>query len=67
MGTLNLLTESSEGIIPESLKYIFNEITNSKDSEWTLLMSFYQIYLEHIQDLFNPKNTNLFIREDIVI
>jgi hypothetical protein len=60
------LNEFSEGIIVQSLKYLFHYIENDKYNQWDLLLSFYQLYMDKIQDLFNPTNKNLSIREDHV-
>lgn len=66
MGTLTKMTVSSQGVIPQSLDYIFRyiEANQSADCSFEVRVSFYQIYLDAIQDLLNPENKNLNIHED---
>ena len=54
-----------KGIIPRSFDYMFDKISNNKDktSKFMVSIAFIQIYLETIQDLFEPSN-NVRIRED---
>ena len=60
MGTLTKMTVSSQGVIPQSLDYIFRyiEANQSADCSFEVRVSFYQIYLDAIQDLLNPENKN---------
>ena len=55
------------GIIPRSFDYIFNRIKSLQkedpSSKYTINISYIQIYLEMIQDLFEPNN-QVKIRED---
>ena len=55
------------GIIPRSLDQIFQE-WNALENEFSfeVSVSFTQIYMEMIQDLLEPSNTELRIREDMV-
>ena len=55
----NTQASDSFGIIPRSLQYIFKKI--GKDYE--IAMSFIQIYKEGIQDLLEPGNVDVKIRE----
>eukprot|EP00347_Sterkiella_histriomuscorum_P006853 403351186 len=68
MGVLNQITPESQGIIPSSLDFIFRFFEEQQKSnqvqEWQVIISFYQIYQEQIQDLFNPVNKNLSVREE---
>jgi hypothetical protein len=53
-------------LIPLSLNYILNHLHGSKNKEeWSISISFMQIYMEDIYDLFNPSNGKLQIRESI--
>lgn len=64
---------AKRGIIPRSLEYIFSKAQigspksdpGSKTSvSCEISMSFIQIYMEMMQDLLEPGNTNIKIRED---
>jgi len=57
--------KESPGIIPRALEYIFSKITmpHPKD-QYEISLSFIQIYMEAMQDLLEPGNTNIKIRED---
>ncbi len=59
--------EEKKGIIPRAFDYIFDQIKKIKKNEdktnFSIEISFIQIYLELIQDLFEPNN-NVKIRED---
>ena len=54
-----------KGIIPRSFDYMFKKISNNKEknAKFNVFIAFIQIYLETIQDLFEPSN-NVRIRED---
>jgi len=56
--------ENKRGIIPLSFEHIFQEIRNDRDHKYTVNLSFIQIYLETLQDLLEPSNENVRIRED---
>jgi len=65
MGLLNKINEKSEGLVPSALRYLFRHFENSNRNQWEVSMSFYQIYLDEIQDLLNPhEGRNLNIREE---
>ncbi|KAL9645016.1 hypothetical protein ABK040_004509 [Willaertia magna] len=53
-----------QGIIPRSIRDIFRRIQLDNENEYTVKMSYIQIYMETIQDLLMPENKNLQIRED---
>ena len=59
--------EEKKGIIPRSFDYIFQKISDLKktdeNSNYTISIAFIQIYIENIQDLFEPTN-KVVIRED---
>lgn len=68
MGTLEAIKREDQGLIPLTLKYLFQELTSSRThSEWSISLSFLQIYREEIYDLLNPRNGKLQIREDLEI
>jgi len=56
--------EIYKGIIPRSIDYIFSQIKKDKEHKYNISVSFIQIYLESIQDLLEPKNKEIRIRED---
>lgn len=51
------------GIVPRLIKDIFASIKLKKDHEFSIQVSYVEIYLEKIRDLLNPVNDNLEIRE----
>ena len=65
-------SKSKRGIIPRSIKYIYEEMekilkeegTNKSESKFSVYLSFIQIYLESIQDLIDPGSKEIKIRED---
>ena len=56
--------KKNKGIIPRSFDYIFEEISKDKEHKYNVMVSFIQIYLESMQDLLEPKNKDIRIRED---
>ena len=57
--------EAAKGIIPRIVEQIFSSITNSPQSmEYTVRVSYMEIYMERIRDLLNPVRDNLPIHED---
>lgn len=66
MGIKNSITAYSDGIIPMTLRYLFDYIekNNSKSYKCRIHLSLYQIYLDNVEDLLNPDNKSLVIRED---
>ena len=55
--------EDQIGIIPLSIKDIFDYIEKNAHREFLLRVSYMEIYNEIITDLLNPLNTNLKIHE----
>lgn len=53
----------SMGIVPRVIQDIFQAIKNKKDHQFSIQVSYVEIYLEKIRDLLNPINENLEIRE----
>lgn len=68
MGVLSHLDSASQGVIPSSLDFLFRFFAEQTRLgfllDWKLHLSFFQIYQEQIQDLFNPLNRNLPVREE---
>eukprot|EP00759_Apiculatamorpha_spiralis_P035778 PhF_6_TR36324/c0_g1_i2/m.53160/K10396/KIF5; kinesin family member 5 len=53
------------GIIPRTMAELFRKIDADTERNYTVLFSFIQIYLDRLQDLFNPEGPELKItRED---
>lgn len=51
------------GVVPRLIKDLFNSIKMKKDHEFSIQVSYVEIYLEKIRDLLNPSRDNLEIRE----
>jgi len=52
------------GLVPRIIKAIFERINKAPDEmEFTISLSYVEIYLETIQDLLNPKKKDLKVRE----
>lgn len=61
----NLDNEESKGIIPRIVEQIFESILTSPGNiEYTVRVSYMEIYMERIRDLLNPSNDNLPIHEE---
>jgi kinesin family protein 5 len=57
--------EDEKGIIPRLVTGIFNKIKQQpEDIEFSVRVSFVEIYNEKIQDLLDPKKNNLKIHEN---
>lgn len=57
--------EESRGIIPRIVAQIFESILSSPGNiEYTVRVSYMEIYMERVRDLLNPANDNLPIHED---
>ena len=56
-------TYTINGIIPQAMHDIFTKITQSNDT-YIITASFLEIYMERINDLFDPSRTNLPIQDD---
>lgn len=65
MGTLEAIKREDQGLIPLSLNHMLNHLQQRRKEEWSISISFMQIYMEDIYDLFNPTNGKLQIRESI--
>lgn len=61
----NIDDHQSRGAIPRIVDRIFDLIQESPaDIEYTVSVSYMEIYMERIKDLLNPKNDNLTIHEE---
>eukprot|EP01060_Flectonema_neradi_P003014 TRINITY_DN11890_c0_g1_i1.p1 TRINITY_DN11890_c0_g1~~TRINITY_DN11890_c0_g1_i1.p1 ORF type:complete len:807 (+),score=187.98 TRINITY_DN11890_c0_g1_i1:53-2473(+) len=57
--------EIMKGIIPRCVDQIFVNVENSDpDIEFSIKVSYVEIYMEKIRDLFNPTKVNLQLHED---
>ena len=56
-------SNENRGIIPRSLEKIFEHSTEDQDHDYSISVGFIQIYMEMIQDLLNPDNKLIKIRE----
>lgn len=66
MGTLESIKREDQGLIPLALTHILGHLTTNKNKDdWSVCISFMQIYMEDIYDLFNPTNGKLHIRESL--
>ncbi|CEJ04051.1 Putative Kinesin heavy chain [Rhizopus microsporus] len=55
----------TKGIIPRIVEQIFASINDAPSNlEFTVKVSYMEIYMEKVRDLFNPSNDNLAIHED---
>lgn len=61
----DMLDGHKKGIIPRIVEQMFEAINvwGSQDTEYTMAISYMEIYMEKIRDLLNPVNTNLNIHE----
>lgn len=61
----NIDNPELKGVIPRIVDRIFQMILNSSaDIEYTVKVSYMEIYMERIRDLLNPSNDNLPVHED---
>ena len=58
-------TNDDPGMIPLAVEGIFDSIQSTTDRVFTLRVSYLEIYNEIINDLLEPLNTNLQLREDV--
>ncbi|KAI7894901.1 kinesin heavy chain [Mucor mucedo] len=57
--------ENTKGIIPRIIEQIFTSINDAPSNlEFTVKVSYMEIYMEKVRDLFNPSADNLAIHED---
>lgn len=65
MGILDSICQLSDGLIPVSLKYIFERLQNMADNG--VSVSMVQVYKDDVYDLLSPKKSPATIREDPVL
>jgi len=56
--------EGCPGVVPHTIAEAFNIISKTPRKEFLIRMSMMEIYNEVLNDLFDPKRTNLRLRED---
>ena len=57
--------EELKGMLPRMFESLFQLIEEADESvEFTVKVSFLEIYMEKIMDLLNPKKSNLTVRKD---
>lgn len=67
MGLLEMMDFESTGIVPTSLRYIFDNLkTNEAFEGASISISMVQIYKQDLMDLLNSNGTKACIREDPV-
>eukprot|EP00668_Euglena_longa_P012844 GGOE01015339.1.p2 GENE.GGOE01015339.1~~GGOE01015339.1.p2 ORF type:complete len:548 (+),score=200.63 GGOE01015339.1:64-1707(+) len=55
-----------KGIIPRVVESVFHHVEAAEEAvEFTLKVSYVEIYMERIRDLLDPKKTNLQLHEDL--
>ncbi|KAJ3357929.1 hypothetical protein GGF32_000819 [Allomyces javanicus] len=61
----NIDDEANKGVIPRISEQIFDSIVEAPSNlEFTVKVSYIEIYMEKIRDLLNPTNDNLPVHED---
>ncbi|BDA45755.1 probable Kinesin heavy chain at N-terminal half [Coccomyxa sp. Obi] len=61
--TLSSVAPDNIGMMPRAAAAIFSEIEHDSSNVYTVVMSYIQIYMELLQDLLQPQNNDLQIRE----
>ncbi|KAK9904052.1 hypothetical protein WJX75_003480 [Coccomyxa subellipsoidea] len=61
--TLSSIAPDAIGMMPRAASAIFSEIAGDQNNAYTVVMSYIQIYMELLQDLLQPQNNDLQIRE----
>ena len=57
------VSRRNSGMVPRALSHIFDYVYSHPQVQWTITLSFLQIYVENVQDLLAPEQDNLPIRE----
>lgn len=65
MGVLDHMNASSDGLIPNSVNFIFDKLRNDdRYQNASICISMVQVYKEDVYDLLKPKRAKLSVRED---
>lgn len=63
--TMSNINKGEEGIIPQSMIYMFERQVEDTERQYDLLFSFLQIYRDKVSDLMKPESDNLdIVRND---
>ncbi|PWV13762.1 hypothetical protein C3747_41g204 [Trypanosoma cruzi] len=62
--TMCNFSPNNMGIIPRAMKAIFDSVESDSERSFTIVFSFIQIYVDKLQDLFNPEAPELKINRD---
>ena len=57
-------TQESPGILPCAVRDVFNGIKNDEEHEYNVWVSYLEIYNENINDLLQPGQSNLKLKDD---
>ena len=57
-------TPEIPGLLPGTIRDVFNGIKNDRENEYKVWVSYLEIYNEIINDLLVPGSTNLKIKDD---
>ncbi|XP_035668109.1 kinesin-like protein KIF27 isoform X2 [Branchiostoma floridae] len=65
-GNTDTITEEEYGIIPRAIKQIFSTIAENHNVDYTVLVSYIEVYMEELRDLIELETSSkdLHIRED---
>ncbi|XP_078703332.1 kinesin-like protein KIF27 [Branchiostoma floridae x Branchiostoma belcheri] len=65
-GNTDTITEDEYGIIPRAIKQIFSTIAQNHNVDYTVLVSYIEVYMEELRDLIELETSSkdLHIRED---
>ncbi|EFN53103.1 hypothetical protein CHLNCDRAFT_26240, partial [Chlorella variabilis] len=62
--SLSSIAADAIGMIPRAAAEVFSHVEQDQGHEYTVYMSYVQLYMELIQDLLRPESENLQIREN---
>ena len=63
-GNYNTEDMKNAGVIPQAIQNIFRRIQDDDEHQFAVTMSYLQIYLDTLQDLLQPNNQQITIREN---
>ncbi|KAI9145377.1 P-loop containing nucleoside triphosphate hydrolase protein, partial [Paraphysoderma sedebokerense] len=61
-GPDDAITSENQGLVPRSLRYIYEQIDARTSFRYTVKAAYLEIYNEQVQDLLNPSSTSLNLR-----